>query len=95
MIDQFKNDKGLDGLQTTKTNNTNSRTGNSQVKNTQSEKDCNGILEPLVTAEDVARYCNVSSRAVLLWADKGILPSLRIGSKTRRFRMSEVVQAIG
>jgi hypothetical protein len=43
-----------------------------------------------VSAEVVAKNYAVTSRAILQWADKGIIPSIRIGSKTRRFSMQDV-----
>jgi len=87
--------KSRESLQTSTTHNTKHRSGNSQGINTTTDQDCNVNFEPLVTAADIARHCRVTSRAVLLWADRGTIPSLRIGSKTRRFRMSEVIKAIG
>jgi hypothetical protein len=90
-----KNDKSRESDQTPTTQNTKCQTGNSQDKSTSTTQDCNVNFEELVTAAQVAKHCKVTSRAVLLWADKGILPSIRIGSKTRRFRMSEVIKAIG
>jgi hypothetical protein len=87
-------DKSRESLHASTTQNTKHHSGNSQEKNTTTEQDCNVNFEELVTAAHVAKHCKVTSRAVLLWADKGILPSLRIGNKTRRFRMSEVIAAI-
>lgn len=47
-----------------------------------------------VSAEVVAKKYSVTSRAVLQWADQGIIPSIRIGSKTRRFSMQDVKAAL-
>lgn len=47
-----------------------------------------------VSAEVVAKKYAVTSRAILQWADKGIIPSIRIGSKTRRFSMQDVRAAL-
>lgn len=93
MID--KKEKNREGLQPSTAQNTKCIAAESQTKNTTDNHDCNVNFEPLVTAAHVARHCAVTSRAVLLWADRGTIPSLRIGSKTRRFRMSEVLKAIG
>lgn len=46
--------------------------------------------EKFVSAEDVAKRYKVTSRAVLLWAAQGIIPSIRIGTKTVRFNMAAV-----
>lgn len=47
-----------------------------------------------VRAEDIAKRYKVTPRAVLLWADRGLIPALRIGSKTRRFNLADVISAI-
>lgn len=47
-----------------------------------------------VRAEDIAKRYKVTPRAVLLWADRGVIPSLRIGTKTRRFKMADVIGAL-
>jgi hypothetical protein len=54
------------------------------------------VVEPdiFVTAEAVAKRYKVTSRAVLLWADRGLIPSLKIGTKTRRFEMAAVIAAL-
>jgi hypothetical protein len=47
-----------------------------------------------VSAEVVAKKYAVTSRAILQWADRGLIPSIRIGSKTRRFSMQDVRAAL-
>ena len=53
-----------------------------------------GEQDVYVTAETVGKRYKVTSRAVLLWADRGLIPSLKIGTKTRRFEMSAVISAL-
>lgn len=50
--------------------------------------------ETFVSAEVVAKRYNVTSRAVLLWAAQGIIPSIRIGTKTVRFNLAAVRAAV-
>lgn len=39
--------------------------------------------EPYLTAPEVAHLCNVSVRSVYRWADVGLVPVYRAGSKAR------------
>jgi hypothetical protein len=50
--------------------------------------------EKFVSAEDVATRYKVTSRAVLQWAARGIIPSIRIGKKTVRFNIVAVRVAL-
>jgi len=50
--------------------------------------------EKFVSAEVVAKRYSVTSRAVLIWAANGIIPSIRIGNKTVRFNMAQVRAAL-
>lgn len=50
--------------------------------------------EKFVSAEDVAKRYKVTSRAVLQWAAQGIIPSIRIGTKTVRFNIAAVRTAL-
>lgn len=76
------------------TQNANRLEANSQQQNTTSAQEGNSNLEPLVTAEQVAKRYSVTSRAVLLWAAQGIIPSIRIGTKTVRFNLAAVRVAV-
>jgi hypothetical protein len=49
--------------------------------------------EPLVTADHVAGLIHMHKRTVALHAQRGTLPSYKIGSSIR-FRMSEIWEAI-
>jgi hypothetical protein len=48
----------------------------------------------LVTAKIVAARYSVSERSVLNWKERGIIPHIRIGDKTIRFNMAEVIAAL-
>jgi hypothetical protein len=50
--------------------------------------------EFFVSAAHIAKRYQVTSRAVLLWAAQGIVPSIRIGNKTVRFNPVAVRAAI-
>lgn len=50
--------------------------------------------ETYVSADIIAKRYSVTSRAVLLWAAQGIIPSIRIGNKTVRFNLAAVRAAI-
>lgn len=50
--------------------------------------------ETYVSADIIAKRYSVTSRAVLLWAAQGIIPSIRIGNKTVRFSLLAVRSAI-
>ncbi|PAZ05195.1 MAG: hypothetical protein CAK88_08925 [Verrucomicrobiia bacterium AMD-G2] len=50
--------------------------------------------EIFVSAEVIAKRYSVTSRAVLLWAAQGIIPSIRIGNKTVRFNVIAVSAAL-
>lgn len=50
--------------------------------------------EFFVSADHIAKRYSVTSRAVLLWAASGIIPSIRIGQKTVRFNPVAVRAAI-
>ena len=50
---------------------------------------------PLVKASDVAEACAVSSRFVLLLAERGTIPCIRLGRKAVRFVPGEVETALG
>lgn len=52
------------------------------------------LNESFVTAEDIAKRYKVTSRAVLTWAAQGVIPSIRIGNKTIRFKLSAVKAAL-
>jgi excisionase family DNA binding protein len=47
-----------------------------------------------VSAEVVAKKYSVTRQAVLQWANEGIIPCIRIGSKTRRFSLDDVSKAL-
>jgi excisionase family DNA binding protein len=42
-------------------------------------------MKRLLTFSDVAKYCQVTPRAVRIWAKNGVIPSIRISRKTTRF----------
>lgn len=50
--------------------------------------------EFFVSADHIAKRYQVTSRAVLLWAAQGVIPSIRIGNKTVRFNPVAVRAAI-
>jgi hypothetical protein len=50
------------------------------------------ISTPLVRAEVVGKALDVHPRTVCLWAQKGIVPSVRIGGIVR-FNLQEVMEA--
>ncbi|MFC7335756.1 helix-turn-helix domain-containing protein [Haloferula chungangensis] len=47
---------------------------------------------PLVRAEVIAKHFDVHKRTVALWAEKGVIPSVRIGGALR-FDMEAVLGA--
>jgi hypothetical protein len=52
-------------------------------------------LRPLVTATTIAEVCSVTTRAISLWAQNGLIPCIRIGKKTVRFVPGHVEMALG
>jgi DNA-binding transcriptional MerR regulator len=44
-----------------------------------------------VNAAVIAKRYKVTPRAVLIWAERGVIPSIRIGAKTRRFNLTSVI----
>jgi hypothetical protein len=50
--------------------------------------------EFFVSADHIAKRYSVTSRAVLLWAAQGVIPSIRIGNKTVRFNIVAVRAAL-
>ncbi len=47
----------------------------------------------VLTTGDVAKVCNVASRTVTLWIDKGLLKGYRLpGSRDRRIPVPELVR---
>ena len=51
--------------------------------------------EPLVKSQTIAEILDVSSRHVLMLSERGEIPSYRFSRKCIRFRISEVMQALG
>ncbi len=49
--------------------------------------------EPLMTLSDVASYLQVAERTVYLWAQRGIIPSFKLGN-VWRFRRTDLEQWI-
>lgn len=50
-------------------------------------------LESLVSIEEVAQACYVSSQTVRNWMERGIMPpAIRIGRRCLRWRASEIEQ---
>jgi hypothetical protein len=52
-------------------------------------------LRPLVRAATIAEVCSVTTRAISLWAQNGLIPCIRIGKKTVRFIPGHVEMALG
>ena len=46
--------------------------------------------EPLWTVDEVARYLRLNSETIRIMARRGELPSIKIGKRVWRFRVSEV-----
>ncbi len=44
-----------------------------------------------VRARDVAARYQVTERAVALWAERGVIPHIKIGGKTLRFNLADVI----
>ena len=51
-------------------------------------------MPEFVSALQIAKRYSVTTRAVWKWADGGLIPSIRIGSKTRRFNLKAVIAAL-
>lgn len=52
------------------------------------------VGEPLWTADEVARYLNLPRARVYYWANKGVLPHIRIG-RSLRFAPEQVRKFVG
>ena len=46
-------------------------------------KDRSNRIEPMLTIEDVAALCQVSSKTVRRWIDAGDLPAAKLGAQWR------------
>ena len=57
-----------------------------------SEPEC--TCSPLLTPGEVARLLRVSSRTVRRLARKGLIPQLRVGSRTPRYDRAAVLAAL-
>lgn len=44
------------------------------------------IQEPYITSKEVANYLSVHEMTVYRWAQKGVIPSYKLGHKKRRFK---------
>lgn len=51
-------------------------------------------LEPLVNARTLAELLSISERKVLRDAAEGLIPSIRVGRRSIRFRPSDVLRAL-
>jgi excisionase family DNA binding protein len=49
--------------------------------------------ESILTPAEVARRYKVTSRTVLNWVKRGVLPAIRLG-KVIRFRLSDVIKVV-
>ena len=47
------------------------------------------VLEPLLTPEDVAKLLSCSGKVVYVWAERGLLPHVKLG-RLVRFRAADV-----
>jgi hypothetical protein len=45
----------------------------------------------IVSARVIAERYSVTERAVCIWANKNVIPSFRIGGKTLRFNLADVI----
>jgi hypothetical protein len=45
----------------------------------------------IVPARVIAKRYSVTERAVCIWANKNVIPSFRIGGKTLRFNLADVI----
>lgn len=45
----------------------------------------------IVSARVIAKRYSVTERAVCIWAAKGTIPSFKIGAKTLRFKLADVI----
>ena len=63
-------------------------------KEKQSKSNISGY-EPLVKSYAIAEILDVSSRHVLMLSERGEIPSYRLGRRCIRFRISEVMDALG
>jgi excisionase family DNA binding protein len=52
------------------------------------------ITDRLSTANELARMLHVKRRTVILWAHQKKIPSQKMGSRTIRFNMPEVLDAL-
>jgi hypothetical protein len=48
----------------------------------------------IVSAKVIAARYAVTVRAVCQWAEKGVIPSFKIGGKTLRFKLPEVIETL-
>ena len=55
------------------------------------------VLDACVLANHgtIAEVCSVTTRAISLWAQNGLIPCIRIGKKTVRFVPGHVEMALG
>lgn len=59
-----------------------------------SDENSNNQEKVFVSAEVVAKRYSVTRQVVLQWANQGLIPCIRIGTKTRRFSMDDVRKAL-
>jgi excisionase family DNA binding protein len=48
----------------------------------------------LMTAEEVASELQVRPGTIRLWARQGLIPSVRLSHKVRRFQLDDVIAAL-
>ena len=48
----------------------------------------------IVSARVIAERYSVTERAVCIWANKNVIPSFRIGGKTLRFKLADVIETL-
>lgn len=52
------------------------------------------ITDRLATANELARVLQVKRRTIIMWAKQNKIPSQRMGSRTIRFDMPEVLNVL-
>jgi excisionase family DNA binding protein len=52
------------------------------------------MSEPLLTTPELAEKLRVNRNTIVIWAKNGQIPSVRLGSKTLRYDLAEVLAAL-
>lgn len=52
------------------------------------------IVEPLITAQEIAALVRVNASTISAWAHKKLIPSIKINSRVTRYRAADVLAAL-